>query len=170
MFPENATIYHLRKRLSQDFYGKTVIFIINKTMRIIIIYEKAKSRTSRDVFTRSVKSPRCRVGWVVKPGWASQPKCTCRQTIVPLHDPKPMRCAPGLAQCADSVTVSPSCKKVRSSPSASVSGCLPPAVNSSKDPACSGKGPLKVPEPSIAAQGLCLFCAAPNCVCQTLPA
>lgn len=36
--------------------------------------------------------------------------------MVPLTSPRPMRTAPGDAQWARSVTVSPSCKKLRDSP------------------------------------------------------
>lgn len=60
---------------------------------------------------------------------------------VPAHVPKPIRLAPGRSQNAFSVTVSPFSRKVRVSPLASRIGVLPPAVNSSSEPASPGCGP-----------------------------
>src|SRR5450830_1684534 len=67
---------------------------------------------------------------------------------VPATSPKPMRGKPSRSAQPRMMTVSPSSIKMRVSPLARLMDCLPPAVSSSSDPADSGVGPDKVPEPN----------------------
>ena len=68
-------------------------------------------------------------------------------SILPMHDPKPLETWPRRLQRRRKVISSPSCRKPRFSPVASVTGLVPALVNYSMLLSSAGVGPEIVPVP-----------------------
>ena len=127
---------HAKRHLAANKYPREITIV---PMVPLTSVGKLDRKKLREWVRGEPPADLCWLGWAgwIWAGW-----------MWPVTSPKPILVPSAAGAVALIVTSSPSSRKLRTDPSASVSGSAPPQLSSSRQPRWSRSGPLTVPEPN----------------------